>query len=66
MFNKACNDRTKASDLKLKEDRFRLDIRKKLFMMRVVGHWIRLPRGAVNAPSHWKCSRSGWMWLPAT
>ncbi|KFQ97862.1 hypothetical protein Y956_11724, partial [Nipponia nippon] len=36
---------------KWKEGRFRLDIRKKLFTLRVVRHQNRLPRGAVDAPS---------------
>jgi len=51
LFTRAGSDRTRSKGFEVKESRFRLDIRKKLFSMRVVRPWHRLPREAVAAPS---------------
>ncbi|KAK4832815.1 hypothetical protein QYF61_025683 [Mycteria americana] len=51
LFTKACSGTTRGNGFKLKEGRFRLDIQKAFFTMRVLRHWNRLPREVMDAPS---------------
>ena len=51
-----CDDRTMSNVFKLKEGRYILDIQNKFFTHRVVKHWNRFPREAVDAT--WEVSLS--------
>jgi len=51
LFIRACCSRTRGNGFELKEGRFRLEIRKKLFTVGVMKPWHRMPREVVAAPS---------------
>lgn len=48
--SRSCCHRIMSNVFNLEDVRFRLDIKKKFFTVRIRKHWTRLPREVVNAP----------------